>query len=87
MVTWSYITLFVCFWDFFTFVLLGVDYDRCLYYSGTSWGSDVIADEGVCANVILPVFFIASKGFVLWIVNIVLAVIVLRTSKQMITLN
>ncbi|KAJ3660710.1 hypothetical protein Zmor_005147 [Zophobas morio] len=49
IMAWSYVTLFVCFWDFLTFVILGADYDNCLYHSGSTWWSDVITDEGVGA--------------------------------------
>ena len=85
---WSYVTLFVCFWDFLTFVILGADYDKCLEYSNMlpEW-MDRVPVESLCANIILPVFFIAAKGFVLWIINIVLALLVLRKSKQTISLK
>ena len=80
---WSYFTLFISFWDFITFVMLGADYDKCLKFANSYayWGVHLTL-QYYCAIFFLPVFLIAAKGFVLWILNIVLALVVLRTTRQ-----
>ncbi|KAJ3629075.1 hypothetical protein MTP99_013498 [Tenebrio molitor] len=73
---WSANTALVCLLDLIIIIILSSNYQKCLSEMGISL-------EIICANGILPVLVIASKGFVLWIVNAIFVVVVWKISKQL----
>ncbi|CAH1371997.1 unnamed protein product [Tenebrio molitor] len=73
---WSANTALVCLVDLILVIILGANYDKCLSENSTSF-------EVICAVGILPVLVIAAKGFVLWIVNVMFAVLLLYIAKQL----
>jgi hypothetical protein len=73
---WSANTALVCLVDLILVIILGANYDKCLSENSTS-------SEVICAVGILPVLVIAGKGFVLWIVNVMFAVLLLYIAKQL----
>jgi hypothetical protein len=73
---WSANTALVCLLDLIVIIILSSNYQKCLSEMGISL-------EIICANGILPVLVIASKGFVLWIVNAIFVVVVWKISKQL----
>jgi nitrate reductase NapE component len=78
---WSYVTLAICLWDFIIVVILGADYGKCLDFVRSDQLNPIML-EMICANAILPVLVVAAKGFVLWFVNVALALLLMNAANQ-----
>ncbi|KAJ3660705.1 hypothetical protein Zmor_005143 [Zophobas morio] len=81
---WSYITFVISLWDFLVVIIFGSDYGKCLSYVDKYFWipTEKIANQLICANAVLPVLVIAARGFVLWVVNVILAAATLNMSRR-----
>lgn len=73
---WGLLTLLMCFFDFVIVILLGMDFKKCLEHANS------ISLEEICTVGIFPVLLIAAKGFVLWIINLILALFMWHIGKK-----
>ena len=84
LTAWSHLTLLISVWDFITVVILGSDYSKCLDWAGSYYSDPLeISYQGTCSTGFLTALVIAAKGFVLWIVNVIFALILHNMAKEL----
>lgn len=82
IVYWSYFTLLISAWDLINVIIFGTDYHKCIKSLPVGVNS-----EFICANGILPILVIAARGFTLWFLNVIFAVVIHNISKSLTKVN
>lgn len=81
--------------DFVLLAIVSSDYQQCktylnrvlLYFLNSTSDDDSstiasLASDSICIATVAPLLVVLSKGLVLWIVNVIFSILIIRLAKQ-----